>query len=89
MTIYEINSIGVPLGLLRYFIPFGASQPPQFAAERNWFFLTEKTWATQRYILDTLVTELDVFTTEAISPMISVNQIMRDNELQERSADNR
>ncbi|KAL9655690.1 hypothetical protein ABK040_004923 [Willaertia magna] len=48
-----INGIGVPWGLMPIFVPSGNSWPESLRAEKNWFFYTEKTWITQKYMLDT------------------------------------
>ncbi|KAL9652485.1 hypothetical protein ABK040_000057 [Willaertia magna] len=48
-----INGLGVPWGLMPIFVPSGNSWPESLREEKNWFFLTEKTWITQKYMLDT------------------------------------
>lgn len=74
--VYLINSIGVPLGLLRYFLPVTDSYPVELMNEKRSFFLSEKTWITQRYFMDGLANQTDVFSTLTVKESIPINHIM-------------
>lgn len=73
--VYIINDFGVPLGLMRYFYPKIKIQPAELGEEVRWYFLTEKTWATQRYILDKLRTQPNVYD-KPLKSNTDVNHIM-------------
>lgn len=56
-----INGLGVPLGLMGLFMPPEKSYPDYLREERRWYFLTDKTWATQAHFLKQLQSEKNVF----------------------------
>ncbi len=74
--IFLINAFGVPLGLMNIFFPAQRSKWLPFADETRWFFLTEKTWITQRWYLENLVNETDVFSEKRLNSNIPINHIM-------------
>lgn len=77
MSIFGIiNGLGVPWGLMKVFVPPEKSWPENLRDERRWFMLTEKTWITQRWALEDLATEPDVYTRDKILDRISVSAIM-------------
>ena len=47
-----INAIGVPFGLMDLVLPSYQNSSTPFANEQRYFFLTEKTWGTQKYFID-------------------------------------
>jgi hypothetical protein len=71
-----INGLGVPWGLMKIFMPAENSWPTDLRNERRWFMLTEKTWITQRWALEDLATEPDVYTRDNILDSITVSAIM-------------
>ena len=75
---YLINALGVPLGLMKFFIHSESSNSSadEYANERKWFYITEKTWITQRWALDGLINEEDVFSERKLNREIPINHIM-------------
>lgn len=49
-----INTIGVPFGLIAFLLPSSTTQPAQFQNEQHWYFITEKTWITQRKYIENM-----------------------------------
>ena len=72
--IYLINGLAVPFGIMNFFIPPNGND--EYSDERRWFFLTEKTWITQRWALEGLAKEEDVFSEKKIDQNIPINHIM-------------
>jgi pimeloyl-ACP methyl ester carboxylesterase len=71
-----INGIGVPWGLMNYFIPLPEIIYSNFVYESNWYFLTEKTWTTQSYFLPFVIKEQkNVFEEYKINNNITLNII--------------
>jgi hypothetical protein len=75
-TIYSINALAIPFGVMAFFYPSSSFYPPYLTEEKNWFFLTEKTWTTQKYYLEQLAYEDDVFSTKKINKSIPINHVM-------------
>lgn len=46
-----ISSLLVPTGLIGLVLPLQHGVPADLSGERRWYFLTDKTWITQRYYL--------------------------------------
>ena len=46
-----INGLGVPWGLMPLFVPTESVYPENTKNEVRWYFLADKTWTTQEYIL--------------------------------------
>lgn len=42
-----INGLGVPWGIMTFFVPLGNSYPVELREELRWYFQTDKTWVTQ------------------------------------------
>jgi pimeloyl-ACP methyl ester carboxylesterase len=76
ITVFLINGLGVPFGLMPLFVPPIGTYLKELSAEVTWYFHTEKTWTKQRYYLDELLQETNLFETLAIRSNISVTQIM-------------
>ena len=72
-----INGLGVPCGLMPLFFPKNKVYPRETANEVDWYFLTDKTWATQKQFLKTLKTNSnnDTFN-KTLNGTISINHIM-------------
>lgn len=66
----------MPFGLMRYL--YRAEETQKWwrqNPERSWHYYTEKSWATQRYFLNTVQMQRDVYASQ-ISKNITVNHIM-------------
>ncbi|CAF0715670.1 unnamed protein product [Brachionus calyciflorus] len=70
-----INGIGVPFGLMSSFIPGYKVYFNELTDEVNWYFLTEKTWITQEYLLYDVFYGKDAFELK-INQSIPINIIM-------------
>jgi hypothetical protein len=66
---------GVPFGIVGLVFSKSVNYPTSFDNEKNWFFLTEKTWSTQRFYLDKLLSTTDKFKTLNISSSIPIHII--------------
>jgi hypothetical protein len=72
-----INAISIPFGLINFFVPSSnSSRVDEYANERRWSYFSEKTWATQRWTLTSLINEEDVFSEKKLNQNIQINHIM-------------
>lgn len=74
--INTIQMIGVPFGIMKLFFPNSPSYPLEYNNEREWYFLTDKTWATQSFFMEQLPYIEDPLYSYNISEEIKVNLIM-------------
>lgn len=70
-----INGLGVPWGLMSLFVPLPKTIYSNLIYEQNWYFLTEKTWSTQAYLLPFVLKQNDIFQTVKINESIPINLI--------------
>lgn len=69
-----INGLGVPWGIMPLFVPITSNSTYRY--EQNWFFITEKTWGTQKYFLDLIGTgfSTDPYSTK-LNSSITINMV--------------
>ncbi|CAF0830609.1 unnamed protein product [Brachionus calyciflorus] len=70
-----INGLAVPFGFVSLFVPGYRVFYPELTDEVNWYFLTEKTWIAQEYLLNDLFFGKDAYTLK-IDQSIPINLIL-------------
>ena len=71
-----INGLRVPWGLMSLVTPAANTYFPELNDEVRYYYLDDKTWATQSYFLDLLPNKQNVFDTMSVNQSISINLIM-------------
>jgi pimeloyl-ACP methyl ester carboxylesterase len=71
-----INGLGVPWGLMSIFVSKSKAYPNSTQDEVSWYFLTDKTWTTQKQYLKMLPNQTDEYNKTSLSANITVYHIM-------------